>query len=63
MIVHHDPKRHALPDALLVQGDSQFVRVRSKASIGDNYVRTATMHKPEDNGIRRAFRLALDKLS
>ena len=59
----NDPKRHALRDALSVQGDRQFVRIRDQTRVGDNFVRAPKVHKPEDDGIWEALSLGLDELS
>jgi len=63
MVVHYDPKRHTLREALLVQGDSQFMSVCGKTGVGDSFVRTSNIRKPDDHCIREAFSLGLDELS
>jgi hypothetical protein len=46
-----------------MQSDCQFMSPGGKGPIGDDFVRAPCPDKSEDNGVWKAFSLALDELA
>jgi hypothetical protein len=46
-----------------VQRDCQSMGLGGKRPVGDDFVRALRMDKSEDNGVWKAFGLALDELA
>ena len=63
MIAHQHCKCCTAREAAVAQSDRQFMGPGGKSPVGDDFVGASRLDKSEDNGVWKAFGLALDELA